>query len=257
MVERDLPKVDVVSSNLISRFLHFLPSQHLSQSGFRTDLTNCRAPEGYYRLVCGSGHSSRPDRGGPRHRVAPQSHLLRNKTLPVADNGLPGASPWRSNAVIHRRFFRLCRPVLFALLGLATAVASASETAPLTDDLIKAGHVLNRIAYGPSPLDLANVGQMGVQAYIEQQLAPESIDESRNTALLTRTQALFDEQIPSREESLIAVGQLWRYAKGTEEPNPAWTQPEFRRFLLAGGSHGHRLRRWRRRDRPGGHAPAG
>ncbi len=31
MVERDLPKVDVVSSNLISRFSHFLPSQRLLQ----------------------------------------------------------------------------------------------------------------------------------------------------------------------------------------------------------------------------------
>lgn len=129
--------------------------------------------------------------------------------------------------MIHRRFFRRFRPALFMLLGLATTIASAAETAPLTDDLIKAGHVLNRIGYGPSPLDLANVEQMGVQAYIEQQLAPESIDESDNTALLDRVQALFDEQIPSREETLIAAGQLWRYAKGTEEPAPAWKRLEF------------------------------
>ena len=36
-------------------------------------------------------------------------------------------------------------------------------------------HVLNRVAYGPRPGDIARVKAMGVKAYIEQQLSPEKI----------------------------------------------------------------------------------
>src|SRR5687768_16627675 len=52
---------------------------------------------------------------------------------------------------------------------------------PPPSDLKKVGHVLNRIAYGPSDSALADVNAAGVQAYIETQLEPETIDESGNT----------------------------------------------------------------------------
>lgn len=39
--------------------------------------------------------------------------------------------------------------------------------------------VLNRAAFGPRPGDVERVRQMGVNAYIEEQLAPERIEESR------------------------------------------------------------------------------
>lgn len=36
-------------------------------------------------------------------------------------------------------------------------------------------HVLNRIAYGPAPGDVARVAQMGVQRYIDSQLEPAAL----------------------------------------------------------------------------------
>jgi uncharacterized protein (DUF1800 family) len=43
-------------------------------------------------------------------------------------------------------------------------------------------HVLNRLGYGPRPGDLARVKEMGLAKYIDQQLHPEAIDDSREEA---------------------------------------------------------------------------
>ncbi|MFQ5738627.1 MAG: DUF1800 domain-containing protein [Acidobacteriota bacterium] len=40
-------------------------------------------------------------------------------------------------------------------------------------------HLLNRLGYGPRPGDIDRVRAMGIEAYIEQQLHPESIEESQ------------------------------------------------------------------------------
>ena len=47
--------------------------------------------------------------------------------------------------------------------------------------------LLSRIAYGPSPDDLARLRMMGPQAYIEEQLAPEAIVENLDTEAFTPT----------------------------------------------------------------------
>lgn len=99
---------------------------------------------------------------------------------------------------------------------------------PATDsESARAGHVLNRIAYGPSPTSLAHVAQIGVERYIEEQLHPAGIDESANVRLREREDALFTEEVPVREIPLIAAGVLWRYHKGTTEPAPGWSQVSF------------------------------
>jgi uncharacterized protein (DUF1800 family) len=62
-------------------------------------------------------------------------------------------------------------------------------------------HVLNRLTFGPSPRDIATVHTMGIDAYIEQQLHPETIPEPQtildftgSTDALTKTpDALFTE----------------------------------------------------------------
>jgi len=108
-------------------------------------------------------------------------------------------------------------------LVLHFAVACSS---PLwADPLHKAGHLLNRIAYGPSPSDLARSEQMGLTAYLEEQLDPRGVVEA--TDLLDRENTLFAEVLPSQEDSLISVGEYWRYAKGTSEPPAAWTAVGF------------------------------
>jgi uncharacterized protein (DUF1800 family) len=57
----------------------------------------------------------------------------------------------------------------------ATSVATATAAAAPLNPEQQAVHVLNRLAFGPRPGDVEHVEQMGVQAWIAQQLHPESI----------------------------------------------------------------------------------
>jgi uncharacterized protein (DUF1800 family) len=52
-----------------------------------------------------------------------------------------------------------------------------AKSARLTDDQ-RVLQVLNRITFGPRPGDIQTVKQMGIDAYINQQLHPEAIDDS-------------------------------------------------------------------------------
>jgi len=115
---------------------------------------------------------------------------------------------------------------------LVIYLAAASNSSLAADPLPKAGHLLNRIAYGPSPYDMARIEQIGLTAYLEEQLNPGGIVESAD--LLNRENALFAEVIPSQDNSLIAAGEYWRYAKGTSEPPASWTAIGFddTRWLL-------------------------
>ena len=64
--------------------------------------------------------------------------------------------------------------------GLATGGAGfyRVEAGQLGLEQVAAGTLLNRIAYGPTPDDLPRVRQMGIDAYIAEQLAPELIAEN-------------------------------------------------------------------------------
>ena len=57
------------------------------------------------------------------------------------------------------------------------AAKSAASTKPLTED-DKIVHVLNRLGFGPRPGDVQKVKAIGLQAYINQQLAPDTINDS-------------------------------------------------------------------------------
>ena len=50
-------------------------------------------------------------------------------------------------------------------------------TPPAARDIDAAAHALNRFTYGPGPGDHARVSAMGVPAFLEEQLAPEAIDD--------------------------------------------------------------------------------
>ena len=75
-----------------------------------------------------------------------------------------------------RRRAGLITAVVFAL-GLTGAAAPSGSlklpASPLSEDE-RILHVLNRLGYGPRPADLARVRQMGVAAYLEQQLHPDA-----------------------------------------------------------------------------------
>lgn len=69
---------------------------------------------------------------------------------------------------------------------ISTAPTSGNSedwNSPLEDDE-SVLHVLNRVTFGPRPGDLGRVRQMGVKAFIDQQLHPESIDDSAMEARL-------------------------------------------------------------------------
>lgn len=51
------------------------------------------------------------------------------------------------------------------------------EATPMSSNALLTANVLNRLAYGPTPDELERVLAMGPQAYIEEQLAPEAINQ--------------------------------------------------------------------------------
>ena len=56
--------------------------------------------------------------------------------------------------------------------------AAAAAPAPRISGDRQIVHVLSRLTYGPRPGDLERVRAMGVAAWIERQLRPETIDDS-------------------------------------------------------------------------------
>ena len=52
------------------------------------------------------------------------------------------------------------------------------QVTPLTSGDLLVANVLNRLAYGPTPDELERVRAIGPENYIQEQLAPESINES-------------------------------------------------------------------------------
>jgi len=75
---------------------------------------------------------------------------------------------------------------------------------PLTDDQ-KVLHALNRLTFGPRPGDQERVSKMGLDAWFQEQLHPEKIDDSKLTAMLDRfpglklSQAKMRDKFPTEE----------------------------------------------------------
>jgi uncharacterized protein (DUF1800 family) len=87
---------------------------------------------------------------------------------------------------------------LLALVALAgcgraasapTPVADATNVTQLADDR-RIVHTLNRLTYGPRPGDLERVRAIGLPAWIERQLRPETIDDTRAEGLLAELTTL-------------------------------------------------------------------
>jgi uncharacterized protein (DUF1800 family) len=104
---------------------------------------------------------------------------------------------------------------LFALVVVpALCAAQATPTTLLPEQ--QAQHVLNRLAFGPRPGDIAKVRAMGVDKWIEQQLQPEKIDDSEmatrlklyrtlNTPTIEIEQAFREAQQRRRQEQRMAA----------------------------------------------------
>src|SRR6516225_2170251 len=72
----------------------------------------------------------------------------------------------------------LARSLVVAVSATVTLAASGSKSAiPANPDDKTILHVLNRIGFGARPGDVDRVRQMGLAAYIDQQLHPERIPD--------------------------------------------------------------------------------
>lgn len=93
--------------------------------------------------------------------------------------------------MVTRRTFRhetrltVAVAVFAAVVGLATLSVRGADDQPLTDQQ-KIVHALNRLGYGPRPGDVERVEKMGLQKYLQQQLHPETIDDSALRADLAK-----------------------------------------------------------------------
>jgi uncharacterized protein (DUF1800 family) len=61
----------------------------------------------------------------------------------------------------------------------APPVLEGALTAPVQPEIDAASHALNRLTFGARPGDYARVAAMGVPAFLEEQLAPEAIEDSQ------------------------------------------------------------------------------
>jgi uncharacterized protein (DUF1800 family) len=85
-------------------------------------------------------------------------------------------------------------PMKLALVTLGLALSAAPARAvdgpqPLTEHQ-RIVHVLNRLGFGPRPGDIERVEKMGLDAYIQQQLHPETIDDAATEKALVRLDTL-------------------------------------------------------------------
>lgn len=104
-------------------------------------------------------------------------------------------------------------------------VAYTCSTA--TPDPLDVGHLLNRVAHGPTTADVQRVNTLGIAGYLQQQLRPATIDESGNTALNSRVDVLFETVALTEDVEWISRGEFWRYRKGDSAPPTNWADPLF------------------------------
>ena len=81
-------------------------------------------------------------------------------------------------------------PVVFVLLLFLTTSIGSPAAARQSTDPEKIAHVLNRIGFGARPGDVERVQKLGIQEYIEQQLCPESISDTRADEKVSRLASL-------------------------------------------------------------------
>jgi uncharacterized protein (DUF1800 family) len=119
-----------------------------------------------------------------------------------------------------------------AVLVLAlTALPAAMEAQETTSDRAEIVHVLNRITFGPRPGDVEAVQKMGLQAYIQQQLHPETIDDSAveqqlaSFDLLQMTPAQLTDIFLSEKKKALAKQKLLAANNATPPPAQGDVQP--------------------------------
>jgi uncharacterized protein (DUF1800 family) len=104
-----------------------------------------------------------------------------------------------------------CQPA-FLLVAAQRKKEPRSSSASMTDDQ-KIAQVLSRLTFGARPGDFERVKQMGVAAFIDQQLGPDLLD---NTLLLARLKRL-----PTLNMATPVIIEQYTPPKPVASPSPA------------------------------------
>lgn len=122
----------------------------------------------------------------------------------------------------RRRFLQISGATVAStsLLGyLGTTEWAASESASQIANADPAYHLLNRITWGVRPDELAHANAIGATAYLEEQLNPETIDDSATDTLLQNMPILFMDrgqlysllgEPPGRIQRALVIGAVLR-----------------------------------------------
>jgi uncharacterized protein (DUF1800 family) len=139
------------------------------------------------------------------------------------------------------RFFKqIATFSLIFSIAASQAIVSFSKTARLTDEQ-RIVHVLNRLGFGARPGDVERVKAMGLENYINQQLAPEKIDDSlaqskiQDLGVLKMSTAELYEKYPQPNQLVRQLqnrGMLPKDLAGAQDPqkNPR-DNPEYRKII--------------------------
>src|SRR6185436_13966485 len=112
-----------------------------------------------------------------------------------------------------------------ALLAAAALTASSPGSAvPAKPDDKTILHVLNRIGYGARPGDVDRVRQIGLAAYIDQQLHPERIADAGMTARLAGFETLTMSSRALADEYFVPALQVRQQVKKRAAGDPSMTQ---------------------------------
>lgn len=121
----------------------------------------------------------------------------------------------------HRPARPVAAAVVITLVLQAPATGMLALSAPSAPS---AAHILNRLGYGPRPGDIARIQRIGVEAWIEQQLHPERIDDRMLEARLAAFETLtLDSETIVREyhEPAIRARRARQLAQsGPPQPSP-------------------------------------
>ncbi|MDQ3622989.1 MAG: DUF1800 domain-containing protein [Verrucomicrobiota bacterium] len=99
---------------------------------------------------------------------------------------------------------------LFLIIALCASLAPicrAAEKADLSEKT-RIVHALNRLGYGPRPGDVERVTQMGLEKYLQQQLHPETIDDSAAERIVAELDTL---KLSSRELTMDYYAEIRRF----------------------------------------------
>jgi uncharacterized protein (DUF1800 family) len=119
--------------------------------------------------------------------------------------------------------------VLVAPVAAGTGRDATADTAAIV-------HVLNRITFGPRPGDAERVSKMGLDAYVDEQLHPERIDDSALDARLAafETLTMTSAELAERYfEPAMAARRTAKQASSTDDDKKDDRTPAERQALTA------------------------